>query len=861
MGLDVPDLDDATFDELIEDARRRIPVYAEGWTDHNAHDPGITILELLAWLVETYGYQLDRVTDEHLEKYLTLLGASPRPPRPASIRLMVDPPAGSSGVRLPAGEPLGARTGLEPARAFETVRPVTLTEASLERVVSEHRRGRIDNSSENSTEGRDFLAFGERAEVGSALYLGFDGDPFEAAQRLDLTVSYATDAHPDPGSHGEASSTFEPSVELSWQSLDDYSAWHCEDAWDEMSVRADETKRFYRGGRVRLAKRDATGGGSAVRAGVLGRKEKLHWIRCVVTAAGYEVPPRVESIAPNVASAGHRRTVEDEQLRGVEREGDPRGGPGGDDQTTAHPGQTYAFAHAPVLAPAPERERAVQTDAGPDAYVVNDDDVGSSADADADVADDADASAAVDAAVDPPRIVVRRVDGCVSEPWTLVSDFDTSGPDDRHYVLDRARGTLRFGDGVRGSVPEPGGKVIAESYVAGGGRGGNMARSAEWFLDRDGVLGKGIYAFYSEADGQGNVRGALVVGSLPGEDEDATVEPDYGNWFSDGVETKDERDTDGPIEIDVRDDGFSPAAVRIDPGARVEFGWRADGHTVTVADRPVGGGWLGEPTPKGEGHVHAHTFNVVSLGNLAVEARTAAAGGRDAESVDAALARVRRELNTPRRAVTADDYETLTLATPGLGVARATAIVDADSDGDRSDESTEVRVVVVPHSAGDPADRPVPSEGFSNAVHAHLETRRLLTDRVVVDAPTYVRVSIDVELRIESGRRRETVAATVSEALEDFLHPLDGFDGDGWPFGRPVYRSELFEVIESQRGVDGVPDLRLRARGRGRLDADGNVLLGPGSLPDATDRDVTVRTDDGQTAGGGTGRDRIGGER
>ena len=45
MPLPVPNLDDRTFQDLVNEARRRIPVYCPEWTDHNLSDPGITLSE------------------------------------------------------------------------------------------------------------------------------------------------------------------------------------------------------------------------------------------------------------------------------------------------------------------------------------------------------------------------------------------------------------------------------------------------------------------------------------------------------------------------------------------------------------------------------------------------------------------------------------------------------------------------------------------------------------------------------------------------------------------------------------------------------------------------------------------------
>ena len=43
-----PDLDDRTWQDLVDEMRALIPRYAPGWTDHNVHDPGVTLLELFA---------------------------------------------------------------------------------------------------------------------------------------------------------------------------------------------------------------------------------------------------------------------------------------------------------------------------------------------------------------------------------------------------------------------------------------------------------------------------------------------------------------------------------------------------------------------------------------------------------------------------------------------------------------------------------------------------------------------------------------------------------------------------------------------------------------------------------------------
>lgn len=67
--------------------------------------------------------------------------------------------------------------------------------------------------------------------------------------------------------------------------------------------------------------------------------------------------------------------------------------------------------------------------------------------------------------------------------WEPVPDFFGSGSQDRHYVLNRTTGEVRFGDGVNGRIPvanldNPGGNVVAREYRAGGGQRGNVPAGA-----------------------------------------------------------------------------------------------------------------------------------------------------------------------------------------------------------------------------------------------------------------------------------------------------------------------------------------------------------------------------------------------
>ena len=64
MTLPTPNLDDRTFDDIVEEAIRLIPQYCPEWTNYNPSDPGITLVELFAWMTEMILYRLNKVPDK-----------------------------------------------------------------------------------------------------------------------------------------------------------------------------------------------------------------------------------------------------------------------------------------------------------------------------------------------------------------------------------------------------------------------------------------------------------------------------------------------------------------------------------------------------------------------------------------------------------------------------------------------------------------------------------------------------------------------------------------------------------------------------------------------------------------------------
>ena len=87
--LNKRNLDDQSYRSIVDAAMGRLPWICPDWTDHNSHDPGVTVLELMAWYKEMQQYQMNQVTDTMKEKLLKLAGVLRRPAAPAACAVMM----------------------------------------------------------------------------------------------------------------------------------------------------------------------------------------------------------------------------------------------------------------------------------------------------------------------------------------------------------------------------------------------------------------------------------------------------------------------------------------------------------------------------------------------------------------------------------------------------------------------------------------------------------------------------------------------------------------------------------------------------------------------------------------------------
>lgn len=286
MALDRPRRDFADFDALVGDAVREIPRWSPTWTDHNVHDPGITLIELFAAVTERAAYRSERTTAAHHRAFARRLGLEPEGPRRAEtvLALELEPHAGP--VTFAAGAIVESSTSdVRFATASDlTVQPGATSLA----IVGAEREGWDARAS--------YLPFGSSPVFDASFMLRFDRAP---VGDLCLYVwSGATDHDRDLWRRLAHEAAQNPCVDskphvhysavVTWEAL--VAGAH----WLPIHVSVDETRALTASGFVRL------------HVPALSPDDTGHYLlRCRFSGGRYDAPPRFQRVIANAVRATH----------------------------------------------------------------------------------------------------------------------------------------------------------------------------------------------------------------------------------------------------------------------------------------------------------------------------------------------------------------------------------------------------------------------------------------------------------------------------------------------------------------------------------------------------------------------------
>jgi predicted phage baseplate assembly protein len=323
-----PRIDDRTEQDILREALARIPRYTPEWTDFNPGDPGVALLELFAWMSEMLIYRLGRVPELNYLKFLELVGIELAPAQPATTVLTFPVLAGFAGsfVTVPARTQVAAASPDEAGPIiFETARPLTALKTRLEAVQWYDGYAYSDVSAANAAlDG--FLPFGQNANAGTSLLLGFSGDA-DLPPSVELSLAFWPAAQrkvPPAAPCGGGTVAAAAPARLAWE-------FWAGTEWRPLTVFADETLALTRSGLVRLRTPPPA---QAVKAGMgPAAKPARWWIRARLEQAFYETPPKLLGVRANAVRVEQAQSVALEVLGGSE----------------GTPHQTFRLGSAPVL--------------------------------------------------------------------------------------------------------------------------------------------------------------------------------------------------------------------------------------------------------------------------------------------------------------------------------------------------------------------------------------------------------------------------------------------------------------------------------------------------------------------------------
>jgi predicted phage baseplate assembly protein len=249
---------------------------------------------------------------------------------------------------------------------------------------------------------------------------------------------------------------------------------------------------------------------------------------------------------------------------------------------------------------------------------------------------------------------------------------------------------------------------------------------------------------------------------------------------------------------------FAPAVREPDGSLRGYGAVPPKGAPLRVPSYRTGGGPLGNVAARAVSVLRT-TVPLVDR----VENRRAAVGGVAGETIEQAKIRGPLALRTRDRAVTVEDYEQLARrAAPGIARVRC---VPAGGGADAG----SVRVLVVPTAATDAQHRLrfedlVPPAEMLAAVTEHIDERRTVGARVLVEPPFYQGITVVAKLVARARVSVESLRRDALGALNRYFDPLTGGpDETGWPFGRPVQAGEVYAVLQRLPGTELVDDVKL----------------------------------------------------
>ncbi len=190
MTLPVTNLDDRSFQDIVDEAKRLIPTFCPEWTNHNLSDPGVALIELFAWMTEMTLFRLNQVPDVFYTRMLNLLGFEPFPATAARVDLTFWLTAPVTEIAsVPVGTEVATVGDVGETRVFTTLEQLDITAPKLiASLTSAGSDSYIDTWDDLVIDRRSVTCF-PTITPGDCFYLGFQSSLAGNAVRLQIEAT------------------------------------------------------------------------------------------------------------------------------------------------------------------------------------------------------------------------------------------------------------------------------------------------------------------------------------------------------------------------------------------------------------------------------------------------------------------------------------------------------------------------------------------------------------------------------------------------------------------------------------------------------------------------------------------------
>ncbi len=283
--LQAKDIPKKTFEELFGENLGKIPIYSGEWTNYNAADPGITIMENLTALQIIQQNRIDEMPDTVRVRLLNLLGY--RQKKGACAEVWLEAAGGGEAFDLPAG-----RRFMAGDISFETTRPIHVSTGCIMGVFSRTADAVTDCSHILDRNRKRYVeVFGGGAEEEASLWLVMDEPPQAGEERV---------VYVEAGGR-ERRNPFSDEAALSFAEI----CWECSTEEGFVPMRAEDgTHGFLTDGFLKLRQPEGCRAARVEQDGISGYVWRARLVR-----GEYDAPPALRYLSGFLFPVSQKETM------------------------------------------------------------------------------------------------------------------------------------------------------------------------------------------------------------------------------------------------------------------------------------------------------------------------------------------------------------------------------------------------------------------------------------------------------------------------------------------------------------------------------------------------------------------------